>query len=137
MKPHKWQAERKDLVDALKARLRGTKDCFEVIDACDELMRSIWAFTEQLIGNEGTRAVLARSIHLAAKDSSLLQKLQVDPVSIDFGAFREHVAKMGCGQAEVTDALLRLGVIIFQVLSGLVGEAVTDSLLRHLKRRKT
>jgi len=128
-----WRAEYPTLVRILEDRMRGKETCSDVIDSYDEVARSIWDFTARLLGDGGTRAVIARSIQLAATDTPLLQRVKALERKLDFGELREYTARLGCGAPEVLDALLRLGVMIFHTLHDLSDDAITGPLLSRLE----
>lgn len=132
-----WRAEHPALTRILKDRLGGKETCSDVIDGYEEVMRSIWNFTSQLLGDAGTRAVLARSIKLAALDMPFLQRVKARERELDFGEFREYTAKLGCDMPEVLNALLRLGVMIFLTLNDLSGDAITGPMLSLLEEKQS
>lgn len=129
-----WQAENPALIQTLTDRLGGKGSCLDLIRAFEGITSSIWTFIARLLGAAGTQAVMARSVKLAASGAPLLERVQVREGAVDFSEFRDHAVE-GCNPAEVLDALLRLGIVIFQTLSELSGDAVTRPLLSHLQEQ--
>jgi len=130
---HNWDAEQQHIVALLKSRLGTQASCTEVIDAYEGLMRSIWSFTARLLGDGGARAVLSRSISVAAREAPLVIRVRTRERDVDLSEFRHYVAEAGCGTTEVTQALIILGVMIFATLADLAGESITTPLIRHLE----
>lgn len=117
----------------LKARLESKETCSEVIDAGEEVLSSAWVFMAQLLGEAGATAVLVRSIQLAMRTSPMVRKVRPLGRGVDFGELRQYVDEVGYTRAEVLEAFLRLGEMLFQTLSDLTGEVLTEPLLRHLQ----
>lgn len=124
------------VVELLKSRLRNCETSSDVIDGYEKLLRSMWEFTARVLGQGGARAVLVRSINLAAQEAPLVQKLQAGGGGPDLSELREQVAKTGCSPDEVMDALIQQGAMVFQALSELAGETLTEPLLRRLREGK-
>ncbi|MBI2954593.1 MAG: hypothetical protein HYY30_09790 [Chloroflexi bacterium] len=129
-----WRNDHAQLLKVLKRRLGHKDTCLDVIADYEKLVRSIWGFTDRLLGDVGASAVLTRAVELAARDVPLLRTVHVSEQGVHFNEFRDHVTMSGCTKPEVLDALLRLGVMIFQILSELTGEAVTEPLLHELEQ---
>lgn len=130
-----WKAEQVRLAKLLRDRLGSKDTCLDVLDDFEELVRSIWGFTAQLLGDSGTKAIWVRAIHLARYDVPLLLAVQIHDRGVNFDGFRAHIVKVGCNTPDVLDALLRLGMMVFQTLSSLAGDAITGPLLDHLEKQ--
>ncbi|MBI2952916.1 MAG: hypothetical protein HYY30_01275 [Chloroflexi bacterium] len=108
----------------------------ETIDDYGELTASIWSFIGRLLGEGGTRAVLARSLQFAALEAPLLEKVQVCDREVDFSGLRDYAAHGGCNTSQTLDALILLTVTIFKILSNLSENAITGPLLTQLDKEK-
>ena len=115
----------------------GTKEtCAEVIDGYEQILRSIWSFIARALGNGGARALLARSVQLAAQQVPLLQPVQVREREVDLSGFRTHTVPApdaDCDTSDVMAALTHLIVVVFQTLSDMTGEVLVGPLLRSLE----
>lgn len=128
--------EQHPVADVLRRRLNAGETCPDVIDCCEALLRSIFAFVARLLGTGGARAVVARSIQVATRQASLLSSVRVREDGPDLAELRERLARADHDPSEVEGALIRLGLQIFQTLSDLTGDAVTVPLLRHLEEEE-
>ncbi len=133
MRSNDWEVEYPELVKVLKERLGSKQTCLEAIDAYEEVLRSIWDFAARLTSDKGARALLSRSVQLAAQDAPLVQEISIGENGVDLATFRNRVSKSGLGAPEVVDALTHLGVAIFHSFSEVTGDALTVPLLSELK----
>src|SRR3990172_5097871 len=114
---HNWPPEFGRVITVLNDKLGTKETCAEVIDGYEELMRSIWIFLAQVLGDGGARALLTRSVQLAAQQVPLLQPVQVREREVDLSGFRTHTVPApdaDCDTSDVMAALTHLIVVVFQ-----------------------
>lgn len=128
-----WLTEYGAVVEALKGRIGSSTSCAELVGSFEELVRSIWIFTARLLGEAGARAVMTRSLSLAVRDVPLLRTVSVAADGVHLAEFQDHANREGCSDAEITEALLYLGAMVFKTLGDLAGEALTGPLLEELQ----
>jgi len=133
---HNRPPELTGVVTLLNDKLGTKETCAEVIDSYEEIMRSIWSFLAQVLGNGGVRALLTRSAQLAVEQVPLLETVQVRERDVDLSAFRTHTVPapgVDCDTSEVMAALTHLTVVVFQTLSDMTGGTLVEPLLRFLE----
>lgn len=124
------------LVKLLKEGLGNRNSCPDVISGYEEVMRPTWSFMAQLLGDDGTRAVVERSVKLATAKVPLLAFIKVSEKGVVFSGLQERITEEDCSAPEILDALAMLAVWIFRILSDLTGNSITEPLLIHLKTDK-
>ncbi len=132
MQSHDWQSEQPTLVRILQVRLGNKETCIDVVNGYEELMQAIWTFTSRLLGDNGTRAVLVRSLQLAVKDAPLLQNVKVHEDEIDLSGLRARAQEPDCNPPKMLDALLGFAAVIFETLADLTGSTITKPLLNYI-----
>lgn len=68
-------------------------------------------------------------------DEPLGRHVEVLKDGVDFAAVDAEMAKSGCEQAEVSRALFRTGVMLFETLWSLAGETLTGPLRQPLEEQ--
>ena len=120
------------LIASLTNHFSGSETCTEVIDRFDLLMHWTWKFLSRVLGNGGTKAVLARSVHLATLEFPLLLTIRVSDSEIDLVGIRNHFNEVDCTVIEVVDAFVSVSEKMFQILTDFTGDLLTEPLLQHL-----
>jgi len=130
-----WSPEVRPAVEVLRGRLADCGTCFEMADAYEDVLRAIWAFCARLVGEAGTRAILARAVRVAARDEPLAGSIQVTSDRVELDRLRASFVEPDCDVAVAARVLLRVGAAVFQTLIDLTGNTLVESLARELQRR--
>ncbi len=124
------------VASALRSRLAAYQTCPELLDASEALLRLVLWSSAQLLGEEGARAVLLRSIRSAASRAPIATTIRVTEHGVDLGEMRALFPGPECDSDGVLGVVTEVGVAVFGTLEQLTGGVISEPLLQRIEAGK-
>lgn len=122
------------ILTVVETGLRAERNPLEIVGFYEVRLKSIARFTSRFFGDAGTQAVISRSVQSAGNAQPVASLVHTADASFDFADLRYYAGHEMGSRRNVILALRAISLSVFKTPSIIVGEALTDPLLRYLQR---